>query len=90
MDNIVADVRSFKTPITKTWYKNGFEIIDDGEHNLVLITSDDRLKDLEKTVAETLKQENFDLVYIPISTGNRNYIDWVNDQTITRLAAVAK
>ena len=29
------------------------------------------------------------MVFIPVSTGNRNYIEWVGDQTISRSAAKA-
>lgn len=62
-------------------------IVDDGEHVLVMITSDDRAKDLQTRVAASLNIEKFDLVFIPISTANRNYIEFVNDHTITRRAA---
>lgn len=62
-------------------------VVDDGEHVLVMITSDDRAKDLQTRVAASLNLEKFDLVFIPISTANRNYIDFVNDHTITRRAA---
>ena len=46
MDNVVADVRTFKQPVTKSWDKHGHIIVDDGEHVLVMVVSDDRMKDL--------------------------------------------
>jgi hypothetical protein len=34
-----------------------------------------------------LNFEKFDLVFVPISTGNKNYLEWVGSQTIKRSAA---
>jgi len=42
-----------------------------------------------KTVQTTTGNDKFDMVFIPVSTGNRNYIEWVSDQTISRSAAKA-
>lgn len=41
-ENVVADARTFKGSLTKSFNKNGQEIILDGEHNIVFITSNDR------------------------------------------------
>jgi len=76
-DNIVADVRYFKQPLSKSYMKNGHIIVEDGEHQLVVVTSDDRADDLLKSVQKTTGQDKFDMVNIPLSTGNRNYIEWV-------------
>lgn len=86
-DNAIADVRYYKQPVTKSWQYHDHMVVDDGEHVLVMITSDDRAQDLRTRVAASLNLEKFDLVFIPISTANRNYIDFVNDHTITRRAA---
>lgn len=88
-ENVVADARTFKAPVTKSYLKSGHQIVEDGEHNIVMITHNDRTKDLLKTVQTTVNNDKFDLVFIPISTGNRNYIEWVSDQTVTRSAALA-
>jgi uncharacterized protein involved in tolerance to divalent cations len=88
-ENVVADARTFKAPVTKSYLKSGHLIVEDGEHNIVVITHNDRAKDLLKTVQTTVGNDKFDLVFIPISTGNRNYIEWVADQTISRSAALS-
>lgn len=88
-ENVVADVRTFKQPMTKSFMKNGNIIVEDGEHEIIVITSDDRSKDLLSTVQKTTGNDKFDMVFIPVSTGNRNYIEWVADQTISRSAAKA-
>lgn len=87
-DNVVADVRTYKQAVTKSWDKHGHIIVDDGEHVLVMVVSDDRMKDLQTSVEKSLNLQKFDLVFIPVSTANRNYIDFVNDHTITRQAAI--
>jgi len=89
-ENLVADTRTFRTGLTKSFMKNGHEVIfDDGEHNIVMMTSDDRRQDLMKTIKKVTNDEKYDLVFIPVSTGNKDYIEWVSDQTITRNAALA-
>lgn len=88
-ENIVADVRTFKQPLTKSFMKNGNIIVEDGEHEIIVITSDDRAKDLLASTQKTTGNDKFDMVFIPVSTGNRNYIEWVADQTISRSAAKA-
>lgn len=88
-ENVVADVRTFKQPLTKSYLKSGKIIVEDGEHEIIVITSEDRAKDLLKTVQTTTGNDKFDMVFIPVSTGNRNYIEWVSDQTISRSAAKA-
>ena len=69
--------------------KSGQIIVEDGEHELIVITSDERAKDLLTSVQKTTGNDKFDMVFIPVSTGNRNYIEWVGDQTISRSAAKA-
>jgi uncharacterized protein involved in tolerance to divalent cations len=77
MDNIIADVRTSKQPLTKSFMKNGKIIVEDGEHQIIVITHNDRQADLLKSVQTTTGMEKFDMVNIPVSTGNRNYIEWV-------------
>jgi uncharacterized protein involved in tolerance to divalent cations len=86
-ENVVADARTFKEPVSRHFLKHGHQIVEDGEHKLVMVTSDDRAQDLVKTVGSLLNYEKFDLVFVPISTGNKNYFEWVNGQTIKRSAA---
>ena len=86
-DNSVADARTFKDPLSRHFLKHGHQIVEDGEHKIIMVTTDDRAQDLVKTVGSLLNYEKFDLVFIPISTGNKNYFEWVNGQTIKRTAA---
>lgn len=67
--------------------KHGHQIVEDGESKIIMVTTDDRTKDLVKTIGNTLNNEKFDLVLVPISTGNKNYFEWVSNQTVKRSAA---
>ena len=86
-DNIVADARRFKHPTYRSFSKRGHQIVEDGEHKVIMVTSDDRQKDLVTSVGNFLNNEKFDLIFIPIATGNKNYIEWVSNQTIKPSAA---
>lgn len=86
-ENIVADARTFKEPVSRHFLKQGHQIVEDGEHKIIMVTADDRQQDLVKAIGTLLNYEKFDLVYLPISTGNKNYFEWVSDQTIKRSAA---
>jgi uncharacterized protein involved in tolerance to divalent cations len=86
-DNVVADARTFKDPVSRHFLKHGHQVVEDGEHKIIMVTSDDRAQDLVKTVGSVLNYEKFDLVFVPISTGNKNYLEWVGSQTIKRTAA---
>jgi len=86
-DNVIADARTFKDPVSRHFLKHGHQVVEDGEHKIVMVTSDDRAQDLVKTVGQQLNYDKFDLVFVPISTGNKNYIEWVSSQTVKRSAA---
>jgi len=86
-ENVIADARTFKDPLSRHFLKHGHQIVEDGEHKIIMVTSDDRAQDLVKTVGSLLNYEKFDLVFVPISTGNKNYFEWVSGQTIKRSAA---
>ena len=87
-ENCIADARTFKEPVARNYIRKGHQIIEDGEYQLVAVTTDDRAKDMTKIVEGLLKNhENFDLVMIPLSTGNKNYFEWVNGQTVLPSAA---
>lgn len=86
-ENIIADARTFKEPFSRHFVKNRRQVSEDGEHKIIMVTSDDRAPDLLKTVGSVLNNEKFGLVQLPISTGNKNYFQWVAGQTIKRSAA---
>jgi uncharacterized protein involved in tolerance to divalent cations len=86
-ENVVADARTFKEPISRHFSKHGHQIVEDGESKIIMVTHEDRSQDLVKTIGSLLNYEKFDLVYLPISTGNKNYFEWVSNQTIKRSAA---
>lgn len=86
-ENVVADARTFKEPVSRHFLKNGHQIVEDGEHKIIMVTTDDRGKDLAKTCGKLLNNDKFELDLVPISTGNKNYFEWANGQTIKRSAA---
>lgn len=86
-ENVVADARTFKEPVSRHFLKSGHQIVEDGEHKVIMVTTDDRAKDLVKTCGKLLNNEKFEMDFIPISTGNKNYFEWINGQTIKRSAA---
>lgn len=86
-ENVVADARQFHEPVSRHFLKHGHQIVEDGESKIIMVTTDDRTKDLVKTIGNTLNNEKFDLVLVPISTGNKNYFEWVSNQTVKRSAA---
>lgn len=49
---------------------------------MFLMTSDDRLDDALKRISEKINNPNHDAVVTSPSTGNKNYINWVKQQTV--------
>merc|ERR1719331_2796938 len=76
-DNCIADANIYNEPSSKTFTRDGREIISDGETRLILTTSDDRIADVLKVAGRKIPDKNFDLVYHPVATGNKEYISWV-------------
>ena len=56
----------------------------DGEMQVFMTTADDRLDDLIKTIEEKIPNSYLDILVTTPVTGNIKYIDYVNQQTMTR------
>lgn len=52
-----------------------------------MTTSNENLKEVMKVIAEKTPDPKYDLVVTTPTTGNKEYIEWVKSQTITREAA---
>jgi uncharacterized protein involved in tolerance to divalent cations len=88
-DNMFADCDVIKEGMSRMFLRGGKEVIEDSEIQLVFTTADDRLAELKAVVAEKLPNLKHDLMVTTPATGNVNYIQYVNDQTKTRIEAAA-
>lgn len=52
-----------------------------------MTTSNERLQEVIKVIAEKTPDPKYDLVVTSPATGNKDYIEWVKSQTITHEAA---
>jgi len=49
---------------------------------MYMMTSDDRLDDALLRISEKVKDPKYDAMVTVPSTGNKNYINWVKQQTV--------
>ena len=88
-DNMFADCDVVKEGMSRMFLRGGKEVIEDSEIQLIFTTANDRLDELKAVVAEKLPNTKHDLLVTTPATGNVNYIQYVNDQTKTRVEAAA-
>jgi len=83
-DNMVSDCEIFKGDVSRSYLRNGKEVIIDGETQLLMTTADDRLEEVMKLIEKKMPNSYLDIVVTTPVTGNLKYIDFVNTQTMTR------
>ena len=84
-DNLVSDCEVVHQGMSRTFLRDGKEVILDGEYQMICATGDDRLEELKKLLDLKLPQKNYDLVATDPITGNLNYFELVNVQTQTKM-----
>jgi hypothetical protein len=52
-----------------------------------MTTRDENVKQVMRTIEEKTPDPNYDLVVTTPATGNKEYIEWIKSNTITREAA---
>ena len=88
---MIADVTDYQHDVSRRYLANGKMSINEAQHGLIMITSDDRIPELIEAVAasqvnKTSNPGYFDLVVTPLATGSVEYIKWVKEQTMKVLA----
>lgn len=86
-DNMFSDLDIIKEGMSRMFLRGGKEVIEDSEIQMVFTTANDRLDELKAVVADKMPNTKHDLVVTTPATGNVNYIQYVNDQTKTRIEA---
>lgn len=86
-NNLIADARRVPDGISRAYVRHGHEVTEDGEQKLIFVTDEDRMDEMVKTIGEHMHNHLFDLVFVPVATGHRQYIEWDKDQTITNEGA---
>jgi uncharacterized protein involved in tolerance to divalent cations len=77
-ENMISDCDIIKNEVSRTFLRNGKEIIMDGDIQVIFTTADDRLEELMKTIEEKVPDSYLDIVVTTPATGNLKYIDHVN------------
>lgn len=77
-DNLVSDCEVVYQGMSRSFLRDGKEVILDGEYQMICATGDDRLSELKKTLALKIPSKNFDLVATTPITGNINYFNYIN------------
>lgn len=82
-DNLIADSWYTKNQgMSKTTIVDGDMQTDEGERKLVFVTTELRAPALAARVTEVLGGKGQDVVFWKAKTGNKEYIDFVNDHTV--------
>jgi uncharacterized protein involved in tolerance to divalent cations len=80
-DTLIADVTEYNSRVRKTFNKYGKMELHEGMIQIKGITSDLRVSELVEAVSEVQKNEHFvaefDIIIQPISTGSKEYVEWV-------------
>ena len=77
-DNLASDCEILSTGYSRTFLADGKEIIEDGEHQMICLTSDDRLEELINVVTTKVMSSKVDLITTTPITGNKNYFEYIN------------
>jgi uncharacterized protein involved in tolerance to divalent cations len=81
-DNLIADAEIIQNNIHRSYLVDGKIVTEDGDHQMYLMTSDERLDDCMKRISEKIRDPKHDAMITVPSTGNKNYINWVKKQTV--------
>lgn len=76
-DNLIADCEIIQNNIHRSYLVDGKIVTEDGDHQMYMMTSDERLEDALKRISEKVKNPSYDAMVTVPSTGNKNYIKWV-------------
>lgn len=76
-DNLIADCEIIQNHIHRSYLVDGKIVTEDGDHEMLMMTSNDRLDDALKRIAEKIGNNNHDAMVTSPATGNKNYINWV-------------
>lgn len=89
-DTMIADEWNAVSSVKRTYIKNSHMVSDESIHHITMVTSDDRVAEVIEEAAAWTKQETksngvpFDLMVTPLSTGSKDYIEWVKTQTLKK------
>lgn len=86
-DNLIADVENVSSGVSRQFLRGGKLVIEDGEQSLIMTTTNENLETVMKVIADKTPDPKYDLVVTTPATGNKEYIEWVKSNTITREAA---
>jgi uncharacterized protein involved in tolerance to divalent cations len=93
-DTLIADVTEYNSRVRKTFNKYGKMQLEEGMVQIKGVTSDLRVSELIEAVFEAQKKEHFvaeyDIITQPISTGSKEYIQWVRDQCLAKNPALSQ
>jgi periplasmic divalent cation tolerance protein len=83
VDARVAACAQVLSPISSTyWWQGKVEVAD--EWMIVIKTAADRLDDLVTTIKSNHSYDTPEIVATPISGGNSDYLNWIQEETRTR------
>lgn len=92
-DTLIADVTEYNSRVRKTFNKHGKMQLDEGMLQIKGVTSDLRVSELIEAIADAQKSSHFvaeyDIIIQPISTGSKEYIQWVRDQCKAKTAQLS-
>jgi len=94
-NTLIADVEEYVShATTRAYLKHNHMVVEQKETQIKLemLTSDDRIAELIEEVAVNQPAgayPEFDLVVTPLATGNKEYIQWVKEQTLKKDPNVA-
>merc|ERR1719223_856956 len=90
---LIADVTEYNSRVRKTFNKYGKMQLEEGMVQIKGVTSDLRVTELIEAVFEAQRAEHFvaeyDIIIQSISTGSKEYIEWVKLQCTAKTARLA-
>jgi uncharacterized protein involved in tolerance to divalent cations len=81
-DNMIENVEIVKKGVSRSFLRDGTEVIENGEMQVFITTANDRLDEVKTKMLE--KFPHLDMIITTPVTGNSDYIKYINDQTMTR------
>ena len=80
-DNLIADAEIIYHNIQRSYLVDGKVVFESGDHELLMMTSDERLQDAVDFIIKRQPNMKIDIMVTAPATGNLNYINWVKQQT---------
>ena len=82
---MIADVLEYKQDLNRAFLSpNGLMVPLSGLHKVVMVTADERIAELFQEISESDNKKDkkgppLDIMVTPLSTGSKEYIQWVKE-----------